>query len=299
MKTFKITNEPSHTLVRFESFANFVAASEQPNPNPKAKDSGHTFDLSNNWTGFATFVEARNLLGSGWIDGATKVRSVSEHVRQAIPESSLLAFAPTQVFDVTGNVLDVGRFLDGEPEYFVDEVTPERGEKIDGNGIVRVTINLSASSGIKASELETRGVYVAALADVLESLGYRVQIDGFFSDEARHLDATGKIKEGGHVIAFPIKVADQPLEIDRLAFVLAHPASLRQIGLHVMDVVGYRDDVYGVPALLPAQYQGDVNVGKLSWESASDADTAKQVLAQLKTLGIDLDLGDLGEEVAA
>ena len=285
MKTFRITNESDHTLVRFESFADYVAASAEPNPNPHPTE---TFKRSDRFTGFATITTARNLLASGWEQGSAKIRAVSERVKQAIPDTVLAAFRPEQIFDVTGELLDVGRFLDGEPECFVDEIVPERGDRIDGNGIVRITVNLSASAGVDSRELETKGVFVAALADVLESLGYRAQIDGYFTDKANHIDAKGTTKRGLHVLHFPIKRTDEALEIDRLSFVLAHPASLRQIGFHVQDVVGYRDSVYGYPKALPAQYHGNVNIGELAWRSTSDVDTANKVLAELKTLGIDL-----------
>lgn len=283
--TFTISQESDHTYVRFDSFADYVATAFARNPNPKPTE---TYRSSNNFTGYADLRDARGLMAEGWREGADRIRSVADHVRQAIPEAALQAIKPQQVFDVAGNLLDVGRFLDGEPEYFVDEITPENGERIDGNGIVRITINLSASCGIDSKQLETRGVYVAALADVLESLGYRVQIDGFFADKANHIDANGKTRDDLHVIQFPIKRSDESLEIDRLSFVLAHPASLRQIGFHVQDVVGYRDDVMGHPRTLPTRYHADVNIGKLEWRSTSDKDTARHVLGQLKTLGIDL-----------
>ena len=285
MKTFRITNEPDHTLVRFESFADYVAASAQPNPNPHPTE---TFNRSNHFTGYATIHTARSLMASGWQDGSAKIRSVAERVKQVIPDTILAAFRPQQIWDVTGLVLDVATFLDGQPECFIDEVIPERGEHVDGNGIVRITVNLSASCGVDSRQLETKGVFVAALADVLESLGYRAQIDGYFTDKANHIDAKGTTKRGLHVLHFPIKRTDEALEIDRLSFVLAHPASLRQIGFHVQDVVGYRDSVYGHPKALPAQYHGDVNIGELAWRSTSDVDTANKVLAELKALGIDL-----------
>jgi len=206
----------------------------------------------------------------------------------------LSAFRPEQVWDVTGEQLDVGRFLDGEPECFMDEVVPDRSEQIDGNGIVRITINLWASAGISPDELRTRGVFVAALADVLESIGYRAQIDGYVAS-ATHHDVKGKMLKRPLVIAFPIKRPDEALEIDRLSFVLAHAASLRQIGFHVMDVVGSRAKYYGSPCTLPKVYEGHVPVNALHFRDLTDKDTAKQILDQLKQLGVDLDTDDLFE----
>jgi hypothetical protein len=285
MKTFSITNEIDHTHVRFDSFADYVAASAQRNPNPYPTE---TFTASNSFTAYTTLTNARDLMASGWREGADRIRAVSQGVQQAIPDTVLAAHRPVQVWDVTGLSLDVATFLSGQPECFMDEIVPERGERIDGNGIVRIAVNLSASCGVKAKELETRGVYAAALSDVLELLGYRVQIDGFFCDKAKHIGADGKLTTNLHVLQFPIKRADEALEIDRLSFVLAHPASLRQIGFHVQDVVGYRDSVYGHPRALLAQYHGDVTIGELAWRSNSDVDTANKVLEQLKALGIDL-----------
>jgi len=280
--------ESSHTLVRFDSFADYVAAAEAPNPSHLI---GNHFNKGNEWAGYATLAQARDLMSSGWEKGANRVRSISDRVKQAIPDSVLSAFRPEQVFDVTGELLDVGRFLDGEPECFMDEIVPERGDQIDGNGIVRITINLWASAGITPQELETRGVFVAALADVLESIGYRAQIDGYVASATDH-DVKGKLVKRPLVISFPIKRPDEALEIDRVSFVLAHAASLRQIGFHVMDVCGSRAKYYGSPCALPKVYEGNVPVNALHFRDLTDFDTAKQILSQLKALGIDLDLDE-------
>ena len=293
MKNYTISNEAGHTLARFDSFASYVAAAQERNP--ATHGGGGHFDQSTKWTHYTTLGTARGLLSAGWQEGAERILTIAEKVRQALPAAALEAFKPITIADVTGSVLDVERYLHGDPECFWTEWTPDEGEQVKGKGIVRLTNNLWASSGITPEELMNKGVYVAALADVLETLGYRVQIDGFVACYAEHLNAKGKMTKSTLVIHFPIKSADQPLEIDRLAFVLAHPASLRQVGFHMMDVVGANSRHYGTPAPsgLPSAYKGDIAVDGLAFRSSNDKDTAKAILAQLKELGIDLDLDDL------
>ena len=286
MKNYRISTDADTkaTLVQFDTFADYVAATQAENP----RDPELKHRKADDWTLYTTFAQASKMITSGYREGADRIRAVAERVQQAIPESLLQQVKPQQIWDVTGEQLDVGRFLDGEPECFMDEFIPERGERLDGNGIIRITANLTASCGVNAKELERRGVYAVALADVLESLGYRVEITGVICSECNHIDATGRRKNGTHVLLFPVKASDQPLEIDRLAFTLAHPASFRTLGFNVMDVVGYRDSGRGRPHDLPQKFRGDINVGKLAWRSEDDVDTANAIISQLKDLGIDL-----------
>ena len=291
--TFATSFEKAHTHVSFGTFADYVSAAESKNPSHLAYSG---FKDSSDFTAYASLRDARTFLTHGWPEGAAKVRSVSERVKQAIPDSALNAFRPQQIWDVTGLSLDVATFLDGQPECFMDEIIPERGDHVDGNGIVRISINLWASCGITPEELQTLGVFVAALADVLETIGYSAQIDGIICSATDH-DVEGKMVKRPLVITFPIKRYDEALEIDRLPFILAHPASLRQLGFHVMDVVGSRASYYGSPCKLPAGYAGDVLVNALEWRSHEDYDTAKAILGQLKALGIDLDLDSTSDSL--
>jgi hypothetical protein len=83
--------------------------------------------------------------------------------------------------------------------------------------------------------------------------------------------------------------------MDRLAFLMAHPAAFRTIGFNAMNVVGCMGCGYGAAWNLPKEFEGDITIPELSQADGTDLATAKKILAGLQKIGIEIDPDSLNE----
>jgi hypothetical protein len=114
------------------------------------------------------------------------------------------------IHDVTGDFLDVGRYLEGEPECF--------GSLTNGNPRnkrVAIALNLTWWADVDKETINYRASRIIRLVDWLESQSIRTSIVGLSSGGCEHLEIM-------------IKKFDEPLNINDLA-VTAHSDFLRRV----------------------------------------------------------------------
>ena len=223
---------------------------------------------------------AYTLARDGWTEGTKRARRLSDPLVEVI-SSRIERVEPTYVLEGTG-ALDIGRYLDGEPECWV-RFTPEL---VDGPGTKHLTVlyNGTVSAGVDKEVIAAKGAVMAALVELLEMAGHRVQILLGHSTERM-----GNRAE----ILVPVKSYDQPLDIDRLTFALAHPACLRVLAFscweHMTPQWRERMNVgqsggYGHPVTL--QDKADITIPA---ENVSTPDAARAwILRQLAAHNITL-----------
>lgn len=214
----------------FQTFEQFI---ERALIVPKRQDSCSSRQPrsgSDPWHGTNTFEEAVQIARQGWAEGAEKALALRAEVESAVREL-INARASSYVYDVAGICVDVGRFLSGEPECFLTETT-------DGSAtsrpVVKIVANLAASGAVSPESLSVRGAAIVAAIDVLEALGRRVE--AWIAKGSSHSRSSAAGSHQTHVL---VKRADQPLDIDRLAFAVAHPACLRRLCFSVMEQRGH------------------------------------------------------------
>lgn len=199
---------------QFDSLESMLVKAEAPTDMPQYARSSETRG-ERDWSGTDSLAEAFKLARFGWPEGREKMqpmkRRVEELVRQRVNSRQEV------LWDVAGSVVDVGRFCGGEPEnmmYFEPMPTDGKGR------IVKLSVNVTASAGIKAENIFWRGAAIIALVDLLESNGFSVEIE-----------ACDGRRGGGMKLEYrvPVKVPGYALDEDRLTFVLASPAFLRRI----------------------------------------------------------------------
>lgn len=175
---------------------------------PASRNTG----ASTRWDYNAGFDGAVKLAEEGWSEGAEKIKSVVDKVSEILRPKT---FQQEIKYDVTGGYVNVGMYLNGEPECFVNYVPPEKPRKP-----LRIVVNAAASAAVDAQALINRGAAIAAAIDVLERRGYMVE-----------LDIIQSIKNGKTEYTTIARAKDmgQPIDLDRMAFCLAHPAYLRRI----------------------------------------------------------------------
>lgn len=119
-------------------------------------------------------------------------------------------------YDVTGDYIDMGRFMEGIPESV--------GTMHSGNARnrrVNLTINLNQWWGMEHETITHWGERILRLVDALEGGGIRTQLTGILSNETMHTEVR-------------IKQHDEPLTISDLA-VVTHPEFLRRIGFRIAE----------------------------------------------------------------
>ena len=148
-------------------------------------------------------------------------------------------------YDVTGDYIDMGRYMEGIPETF--------GTMRSGNARnrrVNITLNLNQSAGIGHEVIQHRGERILRLIDALEAGGVRTMLTAIESSQCNHSE-------------FVIKQHDEPLTISDLAIV-THPEFLRRAIFRIIEqsktfVGSYGNVMDFGRALTPEIIEGDNN----------------------------------------
>lgn len=198
---------------RFGSWQEFVdLAVESRNPERMSTTAGSDFTGSDSWD------DALNLAREGWTGIRPEVDALVEKMESVIAPSLQPAF--TSVFDVVGGSVDVGRFLDGEPECMVETKLIEIARP---GKVVSILVNGSFNAGTQETAIRERGAAVVALIDSLERLQHSTEVD---------VEITCK---EGFTTVIRLKNAEDQLDIDLLMFAIAHPSALRRIYFAYME----------------------------------------------------------------
>lgn len=114
-----------------------------------------------------------------------------------------------RVWREEGAELDIDAVMSGDPNYWVKTV---RNGKMR---IVRLVVNYSFSGGNNASESSKLLALCYCVAEILESLGYGVEIyGGQFCHSPYTFKAEGNRHEQGSIV--PLKTVQQPLDLQRI-----------------------------------------------------------------------------------
>ena len=210
-------DRPSHPAMSFNRWADFVrhAAVKSDKAGSSAKP-----DSGDGWSGTASMDETVQLATFGWEQGLRRMTAIKDRVLAKVQTKVL---RPLPVYDTTGDMIDVGAFLGGQPECFVTmQDTDQKGEGF-GRKVVSILCNISVLGDVKSSQIFNRGAGVVAALEVLETNGYSVEavacssIDGFTGGCGQMYIETG------------IKGAGETLDADLMAFAMANPSAHRRL----------------------------------------------------------------------
>lgn len=187
-------------------------------------DDGHcemSWDFNAGWAGALKMAE------DGWEEGRGSIYKASETIFDILdPENPMMGVDR----DVVGHTVDVGRFVSGDPECMI---TTAPGV---GRAPLKVVAVCGALGNVDAQRMAHRGAATVALVDYLETLQYRVELWAAYHNE-----------HGGNkaAVAVCVKEADQPVDLDRLGFFIAHPAAMRRINFAWREAQDqqYREDM--------------------------------------------------------
>lgn len=252
-------------------------------PTDLLDDERHSTKIGNaRWAGTASLPEAIALAEYGWPEGVKRITKLSATISEDLVN---LLHVPEVQFDVTGDMLDIGRFVLGEPEDFMSLIPAE----IELHPkILHLAVNTGASFTVSAEAMIQKGAAVVALVDALEQHGKRMIVDCIITAcaYANSIYTTIRLKD-----------ADGPVQLANLVFAIAHPSMLRRLALcswehceeHIRQSIRiFLGGDYGSPQDIPEAEQTafDIYVPSLFGISWTPQYAVEYVLAKLSQQGI-------------
>lgn len=213
-------------LYKLDSALDLIAAAEKPiaelgdHCRNKTSTSAARSEQREADRGNVTFAEALEIARKGWKD-APRLDVLAE---QIAPTETRPAFEMQHA--VSGAFVDVSRYLEGHPENmleFCEEPAPRH---------VTIGIQIGKNANITPAEIALSGAVSLAVMDTLAKSGIAADV---FAVSGNHDNGNGAI------IAFPIKRAAEPLDLDQLAFWLCHAGALRKILWSGRDAIYSRE----------------------------------------------------------
>ena len=209
----------------FKSWSEFVTQAVSgkcslSNSQRTSRDTGNA-----RFFGTETFEEAIELARVGWPEGAKKVKAKLDILRSAIPAKRMVK--EVEMSRVGPGIIDMGRYKQGHPAPWVTwaEREEESVEAVDGK-IITIAFNITASGGVSTDTMFRKGATIAALTDLLERSGKRVELILIDTSKGRYDSMT---------IQSTIKRPEDPLDIDRITFSIGHSATLRRLGFSIYE----------------------------------------------------------------
>lgn len=212
-------------ITSYPSWIEFVDAAEFGDTDMVESERSSRNTSNDGWSGTRSFQQAVELARGGWKDGMSRINQTIETLHP-IGHNAKLEIAMARMGPGT---LDMGRHAMGHPEPWM--VFQETEEYNHGTGkIVTILYSMSASAYVTAGELFRKGAAVCSLINNLEANGRRCEIV-----------LTGGALGGFHSafkIGFTVMVKrpDEPLDIDRIAFSIAHASSFRRLGFSIFEL---------------------------------------------------------------
>ncbi len=177
------------------------------------------------WSG-SSWSEAMNMARYGWREGSVGVRRAFAN----LPSPSLSAGNAWR-HDYYGERIDMARFSYGDDACFRTRTGGDRGRC----KMVRILVPMAFPCSTANDDVVNRGAAIISVVDALEMTRRTVELVCCYSSTS---SGSRKPTSGFHMNhAVVVKQAGQPFDIERMAFFLAHRASLRRFGFALMESV--------------------------------------------------------------
>jgi hypothetical protein len=172
------------------------------------------------WFGTANWTEALDLVRKGWPEGREKMARAMSVAAQATNHAT----APSMALDVAGAYPMIPAAVAGDPMNMVSFAPVEDRRR----PIVRLFVSCVYSAGYSANAVMNYGAALMAYVDALEETGHRTEITMTYLSDYR----------GQRIMPSVLaKRAEDALDVDRMAFVIAHPSFLRRLMFGLLETV--------------------------------------------------------------
>ena len=177
------------------------------------------------WYGTKNYQEAQDLLTGGWLPEAAVLA-------KKIPVSSVMGqtIKKTANYSVVGFQASVPRYLQGLPTNMINyRNTPQKQKIVVLNRCI--TFNASWSS----AKIEAEGIKALQVIQALEGNGFRVKLNIIAINGIKGRNGWNKSNSDVAVAKICVKKPEEPLNLSKIAFPLAHPAMLRRISFKWLE----------------------------------------------------------------
>jgi hypothetical protein len=164
-----------------------------------------------------TWDETVEALLYGWPQGAKSVLDISEVITKQLGETEE-SYAIE--YDVTGEYIDMGRYVIGEPECCASAIRDNRLKPV-----VNITVNLCVVSYTPQEVIERRGGVIMSLIGQLRK--HHI-VNVYIYEYATGFHSPAHPRHASFFVGFGMNTAND-YSRDLLAFYLAHPGALRRI----------------------------------------------------------------------
>ena len=200
---------------------------------------------SKDWTLGANYADAIDMGINGWSKGA---KMMEDKMSDAVNSHSIPELRNEWANDDWGFILDVGAYLAGDE---LCALRPAEREHLTNN-IVKIRVSLACSAVVDGDQKANWGVAVAFLIDSLEKQGKSVAIEACYLTSG-HYGSRHNGEEVGknYFTTITLKRSGEPLDLDRIAYVIAHPAAHRRLIFRTRELEKSLSGGYGLPRELP------------------------------------------------
>jgi hypothetical protein len=258
-------------VFKFDTIEKYLAAVDT---HVRFGNSGRWGKERYDFTHTKSFDEALTLARRGWTDGANKARKFQGSLSETISTQS----APKGTWrkTMTGGAIRVPAYIQGRPDCFLTY------KQVRETKFITMVYTGGASGGIDAEVLVRKGTMVAAAIDLLEARNIRVKLVlGYNNNEVTELYVT-------------LKEHSESLDLDRIAFFIAHPSALRRIRFAFYETIEdsfIRSAGNGNGRSYDPTFKGDVFIPRSfltesQWSSVES--TMEHIRQLLKVKGIEL-----------
>lgn len=202
-----IFERPGHLMQHIES-------NPQTHENAQSEETGAHM---RKWSGTDSIEHAKRLFIEGWHEGVVEMQNVTEDIERTLLDRIP---RPEMRHDVTGAEVDITAYMAGEPECMLDWHTHPQNDL----GI-RIVVNGTFSGGMDQRIIKSRGAAVVAFIHALQLLDIPAELWGYWAVDT-HTRKHGMRK---HEVWCRISRPGYEVDIERVAFMLAHPSMLRRI----------------------------------------------------------------------
>jgi hypothetical protein len=194
------------------SMAEFVDYVSGPSEMPD--DTRASLRSGSGSTGTDTFEEA-TAIAFNWPEGVAQVEEMKARIALASQRTRTKVVAR----EAGPGVLSMGKFIAGHPQPYMSLVPDSRVRRGKGK-VVRIAINSAVGGYVSTDVIMKRGAAVLALSQALEQTGHRVEI--------MVGDSTSGQRNSVYHFRVTVKRAEQKLNLNSVAFAVAHPAMQRR-----------------------------------------------------------------------
>jgi len=177
-----------------------------------------SWDFKAGWDG------AVSLSMTGWRAGTADIMSKVKDIqnRDTTERGGFM-------WDVTGEILDVGAYCMGEPEHWLQPM------EVESAPIFRICVNICCSCNVTADQFKNRGAAIIALVEKLQESGGIVELDVVMVDNGAKGSGGTEARRMGRVEAWH-HFGASPLDVDMASFAIGHPAYFRRLMFGVIEV---------------------------------------------------------------